>query len=158
MVRVIQEGGFNTFFFFFSPECSPMLCHGAADSVKTTCRCSVGEKRRNPFEILGTAPHSFLLAQPLLKGAEGTECRWKSKPQWAPQKVCLNFKYSWNNPLSTFYHWLSPKFPSQTTERCWRLRIFRVYPLLLWQMEYEDGIPAVGLILFPVGHPFLFRH
>lgn len=43
-----------------------MLCHGAAGkagSAKGTCRCSVGKKRRNLFEILGTASHSFLLAQ-----------------------------------------------------------------------------------------------
>lgn len=78
MVRVIQEDAFNTF--FFPPECSPMLCHAAADkagSVKTTCRCSVGKKRRNLFEILGIASHSFLLAQPLLQGPKCTLCRWK---------------------------------------------------------------------------------
>lgn len=76
MVRVTQEDAFNTF--FFVPSALP--CHGAADkagSVKATCRCSVGKKRGNLFQILGTASHSFLLAQPLLKGSECTVCRWK---------------------------------------------------------------------------------
>lgn len=52
-----------------------MLCHGAADkagSVKATCRCSVGKRRRNPSEILGIASHSFLL-----EGPECTVCKWK---------------------------------------------------------------------------------
>lgn len=43
---------------FFSPECSPVLCQGAADkagSVEATRRCSVGKKRGNPFQILATA-------------------------------------------------------------------------------------------------------